>query len=85
MTLLFFSIIKGGIAFAVSGLFPESCPVQGFICLNNTVYTKGTSELKYLKPNNAKIFGYTLKDDLKQLRILRYQNFNFQADIFFEI
>ena len=63
--------------------FQSHASVQGFICLNNTVYTKDTSELNYLKQNNAKIFGYTLKDDLKQLRILISQNFSFQSDIFF--
>lgn len=65
----------------MNSLFPDLCPGTGSICLTNTVYTKDTSELKYLKQNNAKIFGYTLKDDFKQLRILISQNVSFQSDI----
>lgn len=53
-------------------------PVQGFICLNSTVYTKDASKLKYFKENNAKIFGRILKGHLNA-----FEHFDFSKTLAF--
>ena len=67
-----FPIIEGGKVSLWMVYSQNYAPVQGLICLNNTVYTKDTSKLKYFKENNARICGCILKDHLNAFEHLDF-------------